>query len=166
MIGNRGKDKEYEKIRSRLRDGEEILLTVTQSKAILPATYFVTNERIITRDPSITGEGITSIQWVDVGDFSLKKRLFRAYIEFVIRSGSTVTLDNISRGDAEEMYRLIEKYVKRLREAANEQHAKEQAHTGQGEDKSASDPLAVLKMKLVNDEITEEEFEKKKKLLE
>lgn len=161
MLGKRDKNQEVDKIKERLRQGEEILLATTQARAVKPSTYFVTTERVLIRAVGIMGDKITSIQWTDVGDFQMAKGAMRASIEFVKSSnGQTITIADIRKDDAEQMYELIEKYINQALQNATAQS------NGSAPPPSAQSPLDALKMKLVNGEITEEEFEKKKKLLE
>ena len=102
----RGKG-EVEKIKDRLRPGEEVILSATQSGATTkPATFFVTNERLIMRNPGFTGSKIDSCQWVDASDYSLDKGPFRSSIRVSMGTGKDFNLTKLNNNDAQQMYEI------------------------------------------------------------
>ena len=157
----RGGDSEIAKIKDKLRPGEVVELVSTQKRAVKPRTFFITNERCIMRVPGLVGDVLESCVWTDVGDFTIKKGMMRATISFVRAHGGSFALTDVSKNDVDKMHQLIEKYVSDAKQAAN---APAQPTVVQAA--PAQDPLDALKMKLINGEITEEEYNKMKKLLE
>lgn len=157
----RDRESEIEKIKDKLRPGETVELVSTQKILIKPATFFITNTRCLMRVPRIVGDIIQSCEWTDVGDFTIKKGMMSSTISFTRSQGDAFTMSEISKKDVDKMHALIERYVSMAKEEANKPV---QPTTTQSA--PAQNPLDALKMKLINGEITEEEYNKTKKILE
>lgn len=174
--------KEYEKIQDRLDDGETVLMAVRQSRikpggaAILtPNTIFVTEKRMVIRNPTKMGlgENIEDYSYDQITSVKLEKGLLSASIQFTIpgmtemsksdkwsglpwgRSDEGV-IDAIPKGKAEKLFKIIRDGVDNAKKQKNQPSVVQQQQN----------PLDALKMKFVNGEITKEEFEEKKAILE
>ena len=173
---------EYEKFADRLDAGETVLMAVKQSRvkpggaAILtPNTIFVTEKRIVVRNPTKMGlgENIEDYPYDQITSVKLEKGMFSASIQFTIpgmtessksdkwsglvwgRSDEGV-IDAIPKSKAEKLFKIIREGV------ANSKKEKSQPTVIQQQ----QSPIDMLKVKFVNGEITKEEFEEKKKILE
>jgi len=143
-----------------------------------PSTYFITNQRMIIRDPSFFGDDVQSLMWNDVGDIEISKGPLRATITFhrgggglnqsMVSSGfwksiqnrgaNVFTLSDIGKSEAEEVYNMLDGLIRSVRKNKSEAQMLKQ--------QSLQSPLDILKTKFVNGEITAEEYETKKKILE
>jgi len=173
---------EYEKIRDRLDEGETVVMAVRQSRVrpggaavLTPNTVFVTEKRIVIRAPTKLGLGqnIEDYPYDQITTVKLEKGLFSASIQFAIpgltesskshkwsgvmwgRSDEGV-IDAIPKSKAEKLFTIIRNGVQDARKAKSQPTVVQQAQS----------PLDMLKTKFVNGEITAEEFEEKRKILE
>lgn len=161
-------DKELEqvnKIRHRLDKGEQVQLIARQSKHrpggsfTTPDTIFVTNKRIVIRDPSLLGarENIVSVSYDKITSIELERGVFSSKI--IIRApGFADEMEAISKKAAEQ----IVQYVKNSMDKTKIESQKESL---EGKESIADEllKLANLKEKGV---LSDEEFlEMKKDLL-
>ncbi len=172
----RGGKHEQDKIQDRLRPGEEVMHVITQKHLMKPSTYFITNQRMIIRDPSLFGSSVQSLLWNDVGDVEISKGPLRATISFhrgsggleqsMVSSGrlwktmgrgagsNVFSLTDIGKSEAEKVFALLEELIS----TAKKKKLQATQHP--------QNPLDLLKTKFINGEITAEEYEEKKKTLE
>lgn len=166
---------ELDRIDIRLDEGEKVHMHVRQSRyrpggaaLVNPNTLFVTNRRVIIRNPVRLGLGehIEEYWYRQITNIRLEKGLFSAALIFYIPGMTEIsksdrrgiiwgreshgTIDAIPKDDAERMY----KYV---RERIDEAHGRRRA---------GGDPLAILKERLARGEMTLAEYEKTRKALE
>ena len=179
--------REFTKISGSLDEGEQVLMAVRQSRvkpggaAILtPNTIFVTEKRIVIRNPTKMGlgENIEDYPYDQITSVKLEKGMFSASIQFTIpgmteesKSGKGLrdfglgyvpwnrndegVIDAIPKDKAEKLFKIIREGVQKAKNAKSRTQITQQ-----------QTPLDRLKMKYVNGEITEEEFERKRKVLE
>ena len=152
----RGGDQEIEKIREELRSGEEVIFSTTQLQLRKPSTFFITTERIIARSPGLINSTIDSVQWDDISNYSMfKGKLLRAGIK-VFSAHGTMQIDDLNKDDTKRIREFIDENMKKVKDAKSQGHVIQQAQS----------PLDQLKTKFVNGEITQEEYEARKKVLE
>ncbi|MDW0119505.1 MAG: PH domain-containing protein [Nitrososphaeraceae archaeon] len=158
-------DKELEqvnKIRHRLDKGEQVQFIARQSKHrpggsfTTPDTIFVTNKRIVIRDPSLLGarENIVSVSYDKITSIELERGVFSSKI--IIRApGFADEMEAISKKAAEQ----IVQYVKNSMDKTKIESQKESL---EGKESIADEllKLANLKEKGV---LSDEEFLKMKK---
>jgi hypothetical protein len=158
-------DKELEqvnKIRHRLDKGEQVQFIARQSKHrpggsfTTPDTIFVTNKRIVIRDPSLLGarENIVSVSYEKITSIELERGVFSSKI--IIRApGFADEMEAISKKAAEQ----IVQYVKNSMDKTKIESQKESL---EGKESIADEllKLANLKEKGV---LSDEEFLKMKK---
>lgn len=150
------------KIRHRLDKGEQVQFIARQSKHrpggsfTTPDTIFVTNKRIVIRDPSLLGarENIVSVSYDKITSIELERGVFSSKI--IIRApGFADEMEAISKKAAEQ----IVQYVKNSMDKTKIESQKESL---EGKESIADEllKLANLKEKGV---LSDEEFLKMKK---
>ncbi|MCE2507395.1 MAG: PH domain-containing protein [Nitrosopumilaceae archaeon] len=174
-------EKESPKITERLDQNEKIIMSVRQSRVkpggaagINPNTIFVTEKRIIIRNPIRLGFGehIEEYFYKQITNVRLEKGLFSSSLVFYIPGmtemskqdrkfilwgrDSEGTIDAIPKDKAEVLYTFIKEKIKEAK--LSEENTKKPT--------TQTDPLTILKERFVKGEITEEEFTSKKKILE
>jgi len=171
---------EYEKIKSKLDDGEKVLMAVRQSRVkpggaavLTPNTIFVTEKRVMIRNPTKLGlgENIEGYTYDQITSVKIKHGLFSSSLEFVIpgmtelsKSGRNIpwgrndegVIDAIPKAQAEKMRSLIQEKLDKAKQEKNRPFITQQQQS----------PADALKMKYVNGEISEEEYLKMKKILD
>lgn len=151
-------------IKNMLRPDEYVIAAAQQSRMrslFTPDSIFVTNLRIIKYAPSALGlrKAIEDFLYVDVANFKVNKGIFLARITIRMRySSDDCILDNLPKGKMDTISRVINEGIRR----ATEKSAPSQQVAGPQSD----DPLKVLKMRLAKGEISKEEYEEMKQLLE
>ena len=175
-------EKENEKIKDRLDEGESIVMSVRQSRvkpggaaAVNPNSIFLTQKRIIIRNPIRLGLGehIEEYFYHQLTNVRLEKGMFSASLVFAIPGltelsksdrnligwgrSSEGTIDAIPKDSAETMYNYIREKVDEAK------LKKEQAKAPQT---NAIDPINELKVRFAKGEITKEQFEEMKSVLE
>ncbi len=181
--------KEISSIKSELSDGEIIEIIAKQSRAkpggtmgFTPNTIFVTTNRVIIKNPSMFGarKDIEFFYYSDMVSVKLEKGMFSASLYFSIpgltemskaqrggtfglasfggvanQAGSGI-ITGLPKNTAKTMYDIIRKHIDESKFAKN----------APAQPVADNDPIKALKMKFVNGEITQEEYESKKKILE
>lgn len=154
----RGGDQEIEKIREELRPDEEVLFIATQAKAIQPSTVFITTERVIYRKPGIGSSLLESVQWDDISDYVMDKGVMKSSIKIMKSGGGNdFLITSLKKKDAIRIREIVDERVIAARKAKRQPTQVVQ---------QAQSPLDQLKTKFVNGEITQEEYEARKKVLE
>ena len=166
-------EKELEKIKHRLDPDEEILMRVTQTATlIMRSTIFATDKRILIRTPKNMGfaEGIEEYTYDQITSVTLDKGMLSSAIRFTVPGlteisklaskfgllrGGTGTIEGIPRGEADKLFKIMREKVREAKERKKETSTAVQ-----------QTPLDLLKTKFVNNEISAEEYEIKKKVLE
>ncbi len=152
-------------------------MSATQSRikpggatGINPNTIFVTEKRVIIRNPTRLGlgENIEEYYYRQITNVRLEKGMFSSSLIFAIPG-----MTEISKSDRSETYwgrdskgvidaipkELAEKLYEYIRQKINE--LKDNSHT-----KSSDNPLEILKLRLAKGEIMEAEYKKIRNTLE
>ncbi len=173
--------KETDRIKDRLDDNESVVMFVRQSRvkpggaaAINPNTIFVTEKRVIIRNPTRLGlgENIEEYFYHQITNIRLEKGLFSASLIFAIPGMTEIskterkmvlwgrsaegTIDAIPKDMAEKMYNYI-------REKISEEKIKKENNSQQI--LSSDDPLKILKTRYAKGEITKKEYKEMKQSL-
>ena len=158
-------DKELEqvnKIRHRLDNGEQVQFIARQSKHrpggsfTTPDTIFVTNKRIVIRDPSLLGvrENVVSVSYDKITSIELERGVFSSKI--IIRApGFADEMEAISKKAAEQ----IVQYVKNSMDKTKIESQKESLEVKE----SIADELLKLANLKEKGVLSDEEFLKMKK---
>ena len=181
---------EIDSIKDELSDNEQVEIVAKQSRlkpggtiGFTPNTIFVTSNRIIIKNPSMFGarKDVEMFYYADMVSVKLEKGMFSSSIYLSIpglteiskaqrggsfglaslggvanQSGSGL-ITGLPKDTAKKMYDIIRKHI-------DEAKLKKNAPPPPAADNL--DPIKALKMKFVNGEITQEEYEAKKKILE
>lgn len=179
MVKENVEQDELDKIKDRLDEAENVIMSVRQSRirpggaaAINPNTIFVTEKRVIIRNPTRLGlgENIEEYFYHQITNIRLEKGLFSASLVFAIPGMTELskmdrsmslwgrnaegTIDGIPKDIAEKIYNYI-------REKISEEKTKKES----GSQQTSDDPLKILKTRYVKGEITKEEYEEMKEAL-
>lgn len=160
---------EIHRIKRFLEAAEVIKAVARQSKfmpggkLITPRTIFATNRRLIIRDPNALGlrADLDSIPYSQINNVKLEKGAFTSEIK--IKSGQ---FENDEEG---YIPAIPKKKAERILGIINE-HIREAQHfhgsPPNSSEKKEDDPLTILKKRFAKGEITKEEFEESKKILD
>jgi hypothetical protein len=118
-------DKEFEhlrKIKHRLDEGEQVQFLARQSKHrpggsfTTPDTIYVTNKRIIIRDPSLLGvrENIVSVSYDKITSIELEKGVFSSKI-IIKAPGLTDEMEAISKNAAEQIMIYVKNSMDKIK---------------------------------------------------
>jgi len=155
-------------IRKMLLADEQALAMIRQSRlkaAVTPDYIIITNQRIIRYSPSTLGlhKEIEDYRYEDIANLKIEKGILFATITLRRRFMSQdLILDNLPAGRVDYVFRLVQENLKRISSASvSPVTTSQQAPTI-----SPEDPLQVLKLRFARGEITREEFEEMKRVLE
>ena len=156
---------EIKKISKRLDSDEKVEIVAKQSKLrpggshTTPDTIFVTNKRLLIRDPSFFGarEDFESITYDKITSIELEKGMFSSAVK-IMPSGYRGDIDAISKEKAEK----IVEYIKRSMENIKKQKTK--VHTSINSDQKLSIADELFKLAKLKEQgiINEAEFLKMK----
>lgn len=160
---------EIHRIKRFLEAAEVIKAVARQSKfmpggkLITPRTIFATNRRLIIRDPNALGlrADLDSIPYSQINNVKLEKGAFTSEIK--IKSGQFENdeegyIPAIPKKKAERILGIINEHIRE----AQHFHGSPPNSSAKKED----DPLTILKKRFAKGEITKEEFEESKKILD
>ncbi len=160
---------EIEKIADRLDEDEKVLLVTRQTKNPLkpggsiftPNSLIVTNKKLIIRNPSALGlrQKLEYYAYDNIVDIKLERGVLSAALEInVPGSVDDARVDAISKDDAEQILRIMQDGIKKVRGNA-------QGNQTQGSSSVADELVKIAQLK-EQGVISEEEFqEMKQKLL-
>lgn len=155
-------------IKKMLLADEQAMGIIRQSRlkaAATPDYIVITDQRIIRYSPSALGlhKEIEDHRYEDIANLKMEKGILFATITLKHRFMSQdLILDNLPAGKVDYVFRLIQENLKRISSASVSPAA-----TGQPTPATATeDPLQVLKLRFARGEITREEFEEMKRVLE
>ena len=151
---------EIKKIVNRLDEDEKVILVIRQTKNPLkpggslftPDTIFATTKKIIIRNPSALGlrQNVELYPYEKIVDVKLEKGMLSSAININV-PGSIYNgyIDAIPKDDAEKLLKIIYKRMKEKKTLSSD-----------------DDPLIILKKRFAKGEITKEEYEDMKSVLE
>jgi len=155
-------------IKKMLLADEQVMAVVKQSRwkaAITPDSIIITNQRIIRYSPSSLGlyKEIEDHRYEDIANLKIEKGILFATITLKRRFMSEdLILDNLPAGKVDYVFRVIQENLKRMSSTSVSP-----ATTNQPTSPPApEDPLQVLKLRFDRGDITREEFEEMKRVLE
>jgi hypothetical protein len=155
-------------IKRMLLADEQVMAVIKQSRlkaAITPDSIIITNQRIIRYSPSTLGlhKEIEDYRYEDIANLKIDKGILFATITAKRRFMSEdLILDKLLKGRADYISRLIQENLRRISSAPASLVAANQ----QTRLTSPEDPLQVLKLRFARGEITKEQFEEMKRVLE
>jgi hypothetical protein len=183
-LTDKGEIKEVEKIKDRLDPGEVVHIVAKQSRVkpggsviTTPNTIFITDTRLIIRNPTMLGmrENFEDFSFDKLTTIKLEKGVFSSTLVITAPGMGTAarpglgsgliawgrgedgTIDAIPKDKAELILHFIRDKMEKIRTQNSQQ-------TNNGN--AGDDPLTLLKKRFVMGEITKEEFEDMKKILE
>jgi len=151
---------EIKKIVNRLDEDEKVILVIRQTKNPLkpggslftPDTIFATTKKIIIRNPSAFGlrQKVELYPYEKIVDVKLEKGMLSSAININV-PGSIYNgyIDAIPKDDAEKLLKIIYKRMNQKKTLSSD-----------------DDPLIILKKRFAKGEITKEEYEDMKSVLE
>ena len=155
-------------IKKMLLADEQAMAMIRQSRlkaATTPDSIIITNQRIIRYSPSSLGlhKEIEDYRYEDIANLKIEKGILFANITLKRRFMSEdLILDNLPAGQVDYIFRLIQENLRRTSSASTSVVTTNQ----QSPLTSSEDPLQVLKLRFAKGEITKEQFEEMKKVLE
>jgi len=155
-------------IKKMLLADEQVMAIIKQSRlkaAITPDSIIITSQRIIRYSPSSLGlhKEIEDYRYEDMANLKIDKGILFATITVKRRFMSEdLILDNLPEGQVDYVFRLIQENLRRMGNATTSPVTQDQ----QTPLTSSEDPLQVLKLRFARGEITKEQFEEMKKVLE
>ena len=155
-------------IKKMLLTDEQAMAVIKQSRlkaATTPDSIIITNQRIIRYSPSRLGlhKEIEDYRYEDIANLKIDKGILFATITLKRRFMSEdLILDNLPAGQVDYVFRLIQENLRRTSSAPTSVVTANQ----QSPLTSPDDPLQVLKLRFARGEITKEQFEEMKKVLE
>jgi len=155
-------------IKKMLLVDEQAMGTIRQSRlkaAATPDYIVITNQRIIRYSPSALGlhKEIEDHRYEDIANLKMEKGILFATITLKHRFMSQdLVLDNLPARQVDYIFRLIQENLKRIGSTSVSPVTTSQP-TPPG---PPEDPLQVLKLRFARGEITREEFEEMKRVLE
>ena len=182
-LTDKGEIKEVEKIKDKLDPGEVVHIVARQSRikpgsaGTAPNTIFLTDTRLIIRNPTLFGmrENFEDFSYDKLTTIKLEKGVFSSTLVITAPGmgtsartglssgliawgrGEDGTIDAIPKDKAE----LILHFVREKMEKIRTQNSQQTTNNNSGDD-----PLTLLKKRFVMGEITKDEFEDMKKMLE
>jgi len=155
-------------IKKMLLADEQVVAVIKQSRlktAITPDSIIITNQRIIRYSPSTLGlhKEIEDYRYEDIANLKIDKGILFATITVKRRFMSEdLILDNLPEGQVDYVSRLIQENLRRMSSTSTSSVTTNR----QIPLTSPEDPLQVLKIRFARGEITKEQFEEMKKVLE
>lgn len=147
-----------------LAPGEQIMAVVQQSRlkaTITPDSIVVTHERIILCKPSTLGlkKQVEDFRYHDMANFKVEKGILCGSI--IIRQNfmsDDVVIDNLPKDQLDKVMKIVQEKIR----LARTPHPITQTSASS----QSQDPLTLLKTRFVKGEITQDQFEEMKRLLE
>jgi Bacterial PH domain/Short C-terminal domain len=155
-------------VRKILLTDEQVKAVIKQSRlkaALTPDSIIITDQRIIRCSPSALGlhKEIEDYRYEDMANLKIDRGILFATITVKRRFMSEdLVLDNLPRGQADYISRVIQENLRRISGAATSTVTTDQLSPAA----SPEDPLQVLKLRFARGEITKEQFEEMKRALE
>ncbi len=147
-------------IAERIDEDEKVIMVIRQTKnplkpgssLITPDTIFATTKKIIIRNPSALGlrQNIEIYNYEQIVDVKLEKGMFSSTIAINV-PGSIFDgiIEALPKDEAEKLLKIIYERIKQKKTSTSD-----------------DDPLIILKKRFAKGEITKEEYEEMKSVLE
>lgn len=165
---------EIDRIKNMLDSTEVVKVVARQSKVmpggklVTPKIIFATNKRLIIRDPTLLGlrADVDTIPYSQINNVKLEKGLFTSRV--LIKSGNFNRdeqgfIDAIPKEKAAQIVGIINEGIGRAQTHVTEIVRPDDYERIKSKEE---DPLAILKRRLAKGEITKEDFEELKRVLE
>ena len=155
-------------VKKMLLTDEQAMAVIKQSRlkaATTPDSIIITNQRIIRYSPSTLGlhKEIEDYRYEDIANLKIDKGILFATITLKRRFMSAdLILDNLPAGQVDYVFKLIQENLRRMSSAPTSVVTTNQ----QTPLTAPEDPLQVLKLRFARGEITKEQFEEMKRVLE
>jgi hypothetical protein len=147
---------------------EKVMAVVKQSRfktPLTPDSLIITNQRIIRYSPSNLGlhKEIEDYRYEDIANLKTSKGIVFATIIIKKRFMSEdLIIGNLSNSQADIFYRAVQENLQRRNSTPSSQMRTDQ----QIPSPPSGDPLQALKLRFAKGEITKEQYEESKKILE
>ena len=147
---------------------ETVIAKIRQSrlkKLFTPDSIFVTNQRIILYMPRTMGlrKTIEDYRYEDMANFKVDRGILFSTIVITQRFMSNdLVLNALPKGKADKIARIIHEGIRFYSNNPNPQTGYARPSFGQ----AADDPLKVLQLRYARGEISQEQYEEMKKVLE
>jgi hypothetical protein len=151
-------------IKNILNHGEQIIAVLTQSRitdVITPKSIVVTNHRIIQYSPSSLGlrKDVETYLYEDMANFSVHKGIMFATMTIGSKMMSDpLSITNLPKTNIDEITKSINEAIRRARTPTTTPPS---VITNANED-----PVKLLKVRFVKGEITKEQYDEMRKLIE
>jgi len=155
-------------IKKMLLADEHVMAVIRQSRlkaAITPDSIIITNQRIIRYSPSSLGlyKEIEDHRYGDIANLKIEKGILFATITAKRRFMSEdLILDNLPASQVDHVFKIIQENLNRMSSTSVSPVTTNQPTSPP----TTEDPLQVLKLRFARGEITREEFEEMKRVLE
>lgn len=167
----------YERLKSLLTEGEEVLYIAIQKPLtvdLTPDVVVLTNRRFMQYHPSMFGRAeFRDFIWRDLSQATLLENVFRATLTMTAANGETLQISDLAKEQARRLYAIAQGMEEKVREELRLRAMEEKRAAAGGivlqsavPQAAADDPMAALaKLKQMADAgyITAEEYEAKKK---
>jgi hypothetical protein len=187
---------EIEKVKEFLDPDETVHIVAKQTRRkpggaimLAPNSIIVSNKRLIITNPSMAGlrKSIQDFPYDKIVGIKLQKGIFTSTIDITTAGmgsqgkpghfgnrwgkGEDNAIDGIEKNKGDEIVKFVRTKMEEIKntnqQAANQQAANQQAANQQAaSNPTTEDPLTLLKKRFVMGEITKEEFEEMKQILE
>jgi hypothetical protein len=151
-------------VKNILNQGEQVIAVVTQSRVkslITPDSIVVTDHRIIRYSPSALGlhKDIETYLYEDMANFAVQKGILFATMTIRQKMMSDdLVIENLPKGQMDTISKAVNEAIRRARNPASISYSAASTPT--------EDPIKLLKVRFAKGEITKEQFEEMKKLME
>ena len=149
--------------------GDEIVVSsIKQSRwkrLLTPDSLFVTNHRIILYSPKALGlrKTIEDYRYRDMANFKADRGIFFTTLTITQRFMSNdLVIDSLPKGKTDQVAGIIHEGIRRLGSGMHPGDTDVSADT----EKDSEDPLNVLKLRYARGEISQQQYEEMKKVLE
>lgn len=155
-------------IKNMLYEDEEVITSISQSRmahVVTPDSIFVTSHRIILYSPHALGlrKSIEDYRYEDMANFKVERGVIFSTIKIKQRFMSNdLVLGNLPKGSIDKIARVVHEGIRRCGSVSKPVSVTSTPAV----DFQNEDPLKVLKLRYAKGEISKEEFEDMKQLLE
>ena len=168
-ITDKNELEEIQRIANRLVKDEKVIFVARQSRFKpggskgSPATFFVTSQRLIVRNPSIMGmrEDFSSVNYDKISSLNVKKGFFSSTLK-IMAEGFAGDIDAIDKKKAEKIMPYIEEKMNQATTSAVQSRTDTTTITSNPQSSSAADELTKLARLKEQGILSEAEFNQMK----